>query len=91
MDAQRRTVLFEGLVQGVGFRYTTRQIAYDFSVSGFVENRPAGRVRLVCEGQPQELDRFSAEISGQMERYISSTENSVQAATGEFNGFGIRR
>ena len=90
-DVERRIVLFQGRVQGVGFRYTTRQIAADFVVSGFVENLVDGRVRLVCEGSPRELDRFIAEIGSQMDRYVASKEMSVEAASGEFEGFGIRR
>jgi acylphosphatase len=90
-DVERRIVLFQGRVQGVGFRYTTRQIAADFAVSGFVENLADGRVRLVCEGPPRELDRFIAEIGAQMDRYVQSTQTSVEAASGEFSGFGIRR
>lgn len=90
-DAERRVVLFQGRVQGVGFRYTTRQIAADFVVSGFVENLADGRVRLVCEGTPRELDRFVAEVGTQMDRCIASVQTSVEAATHEFAGFEIRR
>jgi acylphosphatase len=91
LDAERRIVLFQGHVQGVGFRYTTRQIAADFLVSGYVENLADGRVRLVCEGAPLELDRFVVEVCTQMDSYIVSAQTSVEAATGEFTGFGIRR
>jgi acylphosphatase len=88
---QRRIVHFQGRVQGVGFRYTTRQIAADFQVTGFVENLPDGRVRLVCEGSPDELERFVQEISTQMDGYIAQVQTSVEAASGEFQGFGVRR
>ena len=90
-QTQRRIVHFQGRVQGVGFRYTTRQIAADFQVTGFVENLPDGRVRLVCEGSPREIDRFLAEIVAQMDDYISNVQTSEEAANGEFSGFTVRR
>jgi acylphosphatase len=90
-DLERRIVLFQGRVQGVGFRYTTRQIAADFLVTGFVENLPDSRVRLVCEGSPRELDRFVAEVCSQMDRYVTSAQSNAEAATGEFVGFSVRR
>jgi acylphosphatase len=88
--SQRRIVHFQGRVQGVGFRYTTRQIAADFQVAGYVENLPDGRVRLVCEGSPRELDRFVEEVCSQMDGYISSVQTSTEAATGEFARFDVR-
>jgi acylphosphatase len=90
-DQQRRIVLFEGRVQGVGFRYTTRQIAAEFAVTGFVENLPDGRVRLVCEGPPNEVERFIAAVRKQMEHYVRSLQASTEAARGEFDTFFIRR
>lgn len=90
-ERQRRVVLFDGHVQGVGFRYTTRQIAADFQVAGFVENLPDGRVRLVCEGPSGEVDRFVTAINGQMGGFIRSVQSSREAASGEFNSFFIRR
>lgn len=88
---QRRIVLFEGRVQGVGFRYTTRQIAADFQVAGFVENLPDGRVRLVCEGPADEVDRFVAAVQERMGDCIRSVQSSREAASGEFHSFFIRR
>lgn len=90
-DLQRRIVHFQGRVQGVGFRYTTRQIAAGFPVTGYVENLPDGRVRLVCEGDPQTLETFIEAVRSQMDHYISSVQISTEAATGEFSGFGVRR
>jgi acylphosphatase len=47
---ERRTVFYSGLVQGVGFRYTTQRIAQQHAFAGFVRNLPDGRVQLVAEG-----------------------------------------
>ena len=89
-DGQRREVFFSGHVQGVGFRQTTSTLAEGFTVSGFVKNLPDGRVQLVVEGQPQEVESFLAAIRKKMEKNISKTEEKTSPATGEFRGFGIR-
>ncbi len=64
VKAQRKriTVHYSGNVQGVGFRYATREVATGFDVSGTVRNLPDGRVELVAEGKAQELDAFREAI-----------------------------
>ena len=90
-DDEQREVHFDGLVQGVGFRYTTRQIAARFQVTGYVRNLPDGRVLLVAEGLPEELDRFLAAVRRAMDRYIEDVAQTVRPATGQFHDFGVRR
>ena len=59
-----RRVLYEGHVQGVGFRYATKNIARGFEVTGTVRNLPDGRVQLeAASHDPAELDAFLAEIA----------------------------
>lgn len=89
-EKQRREVHFQGMVQGVGFRYTTCRIASRFAVAGYVQNLPDGRVRLVAEGWPSELDRFLDAVQAPMARFIDGVEVTVQPATGEYRRFEIR-
>jgi len=86
----RREVMYSGLVQGVGFRYTAQQIARRFSVRGFVRNLPDGRVELVAEGVTGELDRFLRSFESAMADYIRRADARELPATGEFDHFGIR-
>jgi acylphosphatase len=88
---ERRTVQYAGRVQGVGFRYTVLQISGSFAVTGYVQNLSDGRVRLVAEGQPAELDGFLAQIAETMTDYIHKAESFTSAATGEFDDFFIQR
>jgi len=57
-----KQVIYSGRVQGVGFRFTTRQIASGYEVMGWVKNLEDGRVELQAMGEAEELDAFLAEI-----------------------------
>jgi acylphosphatase len=51
-----------GRVQGVGFRWSTIQIAEELNISGWVKNEPDGSVTIVASGTTESLDRFIAKI-----------------------------
>lgn len=87
---QRRQAIYTGHVQGVGFRETTRRLAEGFEVTGFVKNLPDGRVELIAEGLPGELDRFLTAVAKRMEGRIRNVAVDVRPALGEFTDFGIR-
>jgi acylphosphatase len=86
---ERREVVYSGRVQGVGFRLTARQIAQSHAVTGFVKNLDDGRVQLVAEGQPAELDRLLAAIAERMEGNIREARVARSPATGQFATFEI--
>ena len=54
----RIQVFYSGRVQGVGFRYTTKRIADQYVVTGWVRNRCDGRVEIIAEGADSELKKF---------------------------------
>lgn len=56
----RRRVVAHGLVQGVFFRDTTRDLAYESRVAGWVRNRPDGTVEAVFEGGEGAVRRLVA-------------------------------
>ena len=87
----RKTVTYSGRVQGVGFRATTAGVAKRFSVEGFVENRKDGTVRLVAEGDPEEVDLFLISVGQRLATQIAAAEVSESIATGEFRRFFIKR
>ncbi len=53
-----------GRVQGVSFRWTTREFAKQLGVLGTVENLPNGAVEIYAQGTPQNLDRFIEKLKG---------------------------
>lgn len=86
----RRTCYFTGRVQGVGFRYTVKNVAQQYHVQGFVKNLPDGRVELVMEGPDPDMDRLVHDVSQRMEGYIQRVDSVEDPATGEFQHFCIR-
>jgi acylphosphatase len=48
----------QGKVQGVGFRYSCRQMAVHMGIKGFVQNLPDGRVFIEAEGDETALALF---------------------------------
>ena len=84
-------VFYEGHVQGVGFRYSVKQIAKGFDVIGWVRNLPDGRVELQASGEPAELSAFLEAIaqSGLRAHIKSRTEAPLTAAPAA-RGFEIR-
>ena len=80
-----------GRVQGVGFRFTTENIALSLGVTGWVKNLPDGKVEVVGEGEEARLVEFLEKVrNGPMKPYIRSVESSWSEATDEFNDFSIR-
>ena len=61
MVVARRYVI-GGLVQGVGFRFFTEDVALREGISGFVRNLGDGRVEAVAEGEAEAVARFERAI-----------------------------
>lgn len=88
---KRAHVFFTGRVQGVGFRYSTRQVAQGYEVTGFVRNLDDGRVELIAEAEEDEARAFLAGLhESQLGSHIRSETVDWQPATGEYKGFQIR-
>lgn len=83
-------ILYSGRVQGVSFRYTTREIARDLGVSGWAMNLRDGRVEVVAEAEEHILELFLGNISKAFNGYIRHRDMHEHEASGEFNGFEIR-
>jgi acylphosphatase len=71
-------VLYEGTVQGVGFRWSVRHIAKGFDVTGWVRNLQDGRVELQVNGEESEARAFldaiaQSELHGLIKKQIEST------------------
>lgn len=59
---ERMRLEIHGRVQGVGFRWFTRERARRWGLRGWVMNRPDGTVELVAEGPRESLDGLRADV-----------------------------
>ncbi len=60
MSQRRIHVILAGRVQGVFFRRSAVDVAERLGLSGWVKNRPDGRVELEAEGPDEALDALLA-------------------------------
>jgi acylphosphatase len=74
MDPTAKHVIFQGHVQGVGFRYTAREIARQYNVTGLVRNLPDGTVEMLIQGPAPEIDNCIREIQDSFEGHIRNTQ-----------------
>lgn len=86
---RQERVLFQGQVQGVGFRYTACRLAGGFAVTGYVKNLPDGSVECVVEGEPEEIDAFLEALQQAMVGYIRRMTRQQVPATGRWDSFGV--
>lgn len=93
MRGERLTARVTGRVQGVGFRWWVRRHADALDLTGWVMNADDERsVELVAEGAPQALDELERLIQrGPSGAMVDTVERRREAASGEFDGFGIVR
>lgn len=52
------TCIVRGQVQGVGFRYFTRNKALELQLTGWVRNLPDGSVEIMASGPLRELEQL---------------------------------
>ena len=88
-DTHHETAFFTGRVQGVGFRYSTLQVAKEFEVSGYVCNLADGRVKLEAEGSRDEVFAFIAAVEERMHGYVRKVERLSGSRAPQFQGFSI--
>jgi acylphosphatase len=51
-----------GAVQGVGFRWFTREVARRHGLAGWVRNREDGSVEIAASGTSEAIERFLEEV-----------------------------
>ena len=88
-----KMAIYGGRVQGVGFRYTVKQIASGFDVQGTVENLPDGTVRVrAMAWDEEEVDAFLQEIEeGQLASFIREQQIEDIPELDGVRGFSIIR
>ncbi len=86
-----KQVFYSGYVQGVGFRYTVKNIASGYEVTGWVKNLPDGRVELqACSIEDEELTGFLEDIkTSALRGNIKGVEEFDISPPADVRGFSI--
>lgn len=88
--AEGRRFIVRGRVQGVAFRWFTRETARQLGLRGWVRNLPDGSVEARAEGTPAALDALaSALAAGPGHARVEAVEADTIEA-GSWTGFEIR-
>lgn len=85
----RARVIFSGIVQGVGFRYTATRCARTLRLKGWVRNLPDGRVQAEMEGPREDILRFIEQLKNHFNANIAGCDVAWLPEQGGFTDFEI--
>lgn len=78
-------------MQGVGFRWSVKQIAKGFDITGWVQNLSDGRVELQASGEADELAAFLEAIAqSELRAHIRKQSENLLSTPPTTRGFEIR-
>ena len=86
----RAHLFIKGKVQGVFYRFWTKNEAQKLGLAGWVRNLADGRVEAVFEGPKRKIEEMVAKCrQGPRLAKVEHLDISWEEATGEFDGFSI--
>jgi acylphosphatase len=83
-------IVYSGDVQGIGFRYTAHRIASRYGLTGYVRNTPDGKVELLLQGHPKDIENCMADLKEIFTRYITDIDIEDIPFDPEYDSFMIR-
>lgn len=87
MERKRVHLYISGRVQGVSFRWHTRDQAKRWSLEGWVKNLPDGRVEILAEGQEDGVKALVEWVHrGPPAAEVEDVTGGWEPATGEHKG-----
>lgn len=89
MEKIHIAIKITGKVQGVGFRETTKYVADQSGIKGFVRNELDGTVYLEAEGERWELDAFVEWCNEGPDRAIIETCTVTEGVLKHFRDFVV--
>ena len=82
--------IFSGMVQGVGFRFTSKRLGDKYKVKGWVMNLSDGRVKLTVQGSQKALDGFLYALREEFKEYIVDFQSQEKELSGNYKSFQIK-
>lgn len=87
----RVRVVIYGIVQGVGYRYSTYRKASQLGIMGWVRNKSDGNVEAVFEGTREKLEEMLSWCrEGPSGAYVSKMDVQWEEGNEKYNTFEIR-
>ncbi len=81
-----KNIQIAGRVQGVGFRYSSRNAARIYKIKGYVRNMPDGSVYIEAEGSEPDVDKFTEWCkNGPSHAYVDD----IAIEDGELQGYTV--
>jgi len=87
---KRKSIVFHGRVQGVGFRWTASQIAGEYGLTGWVRNEYDGTVTMEVQGSQDLIDNLVDRLYRDTYIRIDSMEVRTLSVVPEERGFKVR-
>jgi len=86
-----RRIIYGGRVQGVGFRWTAKELARGYDILGTVRNLPDGTVELIVAGERGEVAEFLRDLreDSAVAHHIKTAVEEEIATLPELKGFSI--
>lgn len=80
-----------GRVQGVGFRYTTQQIATEIGVTGTVKNESDGSVTIEAVGTTEQIQQFLEKLKQPQNPFakVAHIEQQKDATIKDYDQFKV--
>lgn len=89
-EAQLRAIV-HGLVQGVGFRWSVRQIGRQLNLRGYVRNQRDRTVEVVAEGPKRALQELLSYLqTGPSGAVVERVDSEWLPSSGRYYGFEVR-
>ncbi|MBF0521646.1 MAG: acylphosphatase [Candidatus Omnitrophica bacterium] len=82
-------ILYSGMVQGVGFRFTAERFASRINLTGWVRNLSNGQVEILVEGSEEDIEQFCRDVEGHFTGYIHNKNIQLSPAEGKYKNFSI--
>ncbi len=89
MAQTARHIIFQGRVQGVGFRFTARNAGQKHKIAGFVRNLPDGTVEMWAQGPRRDVEAAISEIQSVFSRHIDNQRIEEVEPNAEYSSFHI--
>ena len=88
---QQVEYIVHGFVQGVGFRFFAYKNAIANNLSGYVKNNFDGTVKIIAEGEENDLSEFLRIIEkGPSRAHVDRVDSYLTGYSGLYTGFEIK-